>query len=194
MSGVELEAAVGLISGIIAIIQAVKQISDNVKDAANLPEAFREMGKRLPIVLSTLQIAQSQIERNADEESCHAMNAVMTNCNSNLKTEQLRRIFDAVARSPDASRIECYRKAVRQWSKGKLVEVLAKDMIEDVRVLAMNRSIRAATKAQVAEFLKAIEDLANIEPSLSDGSSFNQHHYGSGDNIGGNKHEGNSCH
>lgn len=186
MSGVEI---VGLISAIIGIIEVVKTVSDNLKDAANLPTAFREIGERLPIVQDTLRITKTHIGNNVDDEACQAMETVVKNCKN--KAEQLQGIFNAVALSADASRIESYRIALRRWSKGKLVEDLAREMIEDVRVLAMNRAVQGATEAQVAQLLKAIEDLANVEPSLSDGTSVNQHHSGSGDNVAGNKYMGN---
>lgn len=43
-------SALGLISSVIAIVDATKKVFDAASDAAGLPEAFREVSGRLPLV------------------------------------------------------------------------------------------------------------------------------------------------
>jgi hypothetical protein len=49
-------AVIGLISGILSIIDAAKRVYDAAKDATHLPKAFREVAQRLPLVHNTLLI------------------------------------------------------------------------------------------------------------------------------------------
>lgn len=185
MSGIEV---VGLISAVIAIVGTIENIYNGLRDAKNLPRAFREVAEKLPLVRNTLQIAERHISANTDEEACQAIKNVLEKCK--VKAEHLEEIFNAVA-PEHPSRLERYRVVVRRLGKGNLVEVLTKEMMEDVRLLAVNRAIQAATESQIAELLKAIEELSSLEPSLLDEDSISQHHYGSGDNVWGDKIGGN---
>ena len=55
MTGVvEAGTIVGLISGVILIIEATKTIYDAAKDAKGQPEAFRQVAARLPLVRELL--------------------------------------------------------------------------------------------------------------------------------------------
>lgn len=53
---------VGLISGIIAIIDATKQVYDAAKDQHGLPAAFREVAQRLLLVQDILANAKARAE------------------------------------------------------------------------------------------------------------------------------------
>ncbi|WAO94398.1 Pfs, NACHT, and ankyrin domain-containingprotein [Fusarium falciforme] len=186
MSGLEI---VGLISAVISIVEAVEIVYNGIRDTRNLPRAFREVAKKLPLVRDTLRIAERQIGASTDDEACQAVKTVVESCK--VKAEELKDIFDAVSASDNASRFERYRVAVRRFGKGSLVETLAQELMEEVRLLGTNRAVQAATEAQAAELLKAIEELSSMEPSLPDEKSVSQHHSGSGDNVAGNKYQGN---
>lgn len=186
MSGIEV---VGLIAAVISIVETVEKVYNGFRDAKILPRAFREVAEKLPLVQDTLRIVERHIRANADGEACQAMKTVMERCKT--KADHLKEIFDAVKPSEDPSRLERYRMVVRRLGKGNLVEELATNIMQDVRLLAVNHAVQAATEAQVAELVKTIEDLSNIEPSLQDESSVSQHHCGSGNNIAGNKYGGN---
>lgn len=67
MSGVEV---VGLISAIIGIIGAIENVYNSLRDAKNLPQAFGEVAIKLPLIWNTLQIAETHIGANPDEEAC----------------------------------------------------------------------------------------------------------------------------
>lgn len=187
MSGVEV---VGLISAIIGIVETIANVYSSLKDAENLPRAFRKVAERLPLVRETLRTAEKQVECNADEEAYQAIKTVLEKCK--VKAEHLEEIFKAVVPSEGTSRFDRYRMAARRLGKGNQVEELAKDMMEDVRLLAENRAVQAATEAQVVQLVEAIKDLSSMEPSLPDEDfSISQSHYGYGDNVAGNKYSGN---
>lgn len=188
MSGVA--EVVGLISGTAAIIETITKVYDCLRDAENLPRAFREVLERLPLVRDTLRIAEKYVGDNTDKEACRAMKIIVEKCKA--RAENLEKIFEEVAPSEGKPRLERYRMAARRLGKGSQVEVLTKEMMEGVRILAENRAVQAATGAQVTQLAKAIEDLSTTESSLPDeDSSVSQSHFGSGDNVAGNKYSGN---
>ena len=60
MSGAEAGFVVGLISGVISIIEATKTVYDAAKDAKGQPEAFRQVAVRLPLVIEILHSAKER--------------------------------------------------------------------------------------------------------------------------------------
>lgn len=189
MSGAEV---VGLIAATLEIIETVKNVYNGLRDAEHLPQAFREVVERLPLVQKTLEVVErhmESIDSDAEKMACQAMKVVVDNCKA--KAKRLEEIFSFIVPSDDTPRFERYRMVVRRLGKENKVEVLAKEMMNDARLLAENRAVQAATQAQIAQLYQAIEDLSQLEPSLPDEDSINQSHSGSGDNVAGNKYEGN---
>jgi uncharacterized membrane protein len=62
MSGAEAIAVLGLISSIISIVDGTKKVYDAATNARGLPQAFREVADRLPIVKNILDSAKQHIE------------------------------------------------------------------------------------------------------------------------------------
>ena len=58
MSGTEAGFVIGLIPGVISIIEVTKTVHDAVKDAKGQPEAFRQVAARPPLVIEILQIIE----------------------------------------------------------------------------------------------------------------------------------------
>ena len=97
------------------------------------------------------------------------------------KAECLQSIVRELAAEPDASKFRRYCTAVRWLGKEAKVEEVVKGMLEDVHLLAGNRAIKAATEAEVAQILRAIEELSDMQPSTFTAyRSLAFSHYGSG--------------
>lgn len=62
MSGVEAITILGLISSIIAIVDGIKRVHDTASNTRGLPEAFREVAARLPIVQDISSSAKRHVE------------------------------------------------------------------------------------------------------------------------------------
>ncbi|KAH6641786.1 hypothetical protein F5144DRAFT_643434 [Chaetomium tenue] len=145
MSGAEV---ISVISGIIAIIDATLKIYSAANDASGLPEAFRDVALRLPLVSRTLQIIS---ENTPDDEWRQAMTP------------------DVVPQA-GASKMDRYALAALTWGKGNTVESLMKGMLEDVQLLTSNRVAQLSTRTSVAVVIReAIEKVSAIPPSLPDG-------------------------
>ncbi|RYP69543.1 hypothetical protein DL771_006058 [Monosporascus sp. 5C6A] len=109
MSGAEV---IGLISGVIAIVNATIKVHAAAADASGLPEAFNDVATRLPLVRNTLQTICGHLNTtNPDEESCKAMKPVLERCEDRAK--RLEQIFGKVVPQADASRMERYWRAAR---------------------------------------------------------------------------------
>ncbi|RYP30214.1 hypothetical protein DL767_006361 [Monosporascus sp. MG133] len=168
MSGAEV---IGLISGIIAIVSATVEVYGAATDASGLPEAFRDVAKRLPLVQETLQTAQGYLNTaDPDKAFCNAIKPVLQGCED--KAKRLAVIFEKVVPQADASKMERYLLAARTLGKGDTVESLMKGMLDDVQLLTSNRVTKLPTEAEIAHLIRAaIDEVSAIPPSLPAGLS-----------------------
>jgi hypothetical protein len=171
MSGAEV---IGIISGIIAIVGATVKVYAAATDASGLPEAFRDVAKRLPLVRETLQAACGYLNTNPDKAFCNAMKPVLEDCED--KANRLKAIFEKVVPQADASRTERYLLASRTLGKGDTVESLMRGILDDVHLLTSNRVTNLPTGVEITDLIRAaIEEASAIPLSLPAGiSSKNQ--------------------
>lgn len=182
MSGAEIGAVIGLISGIISIIDATKKVYDAAKDKHGLHTAFRDVASKLPLVHDTLKSANTSLRRSDLETTPESFKTISESCK--FKADQLHGVFQKVMPQEGESRLERYYKAVRAIGKGGRVETLMKGILEDLQLLSVNRVVKLATEQQVKELKEAIEAVSALEPSVPDeefretGPTFNN--YGPG--------------
>jgi hypothetical protein len=93
MSGAEAAFVVGLISGVISIIEATKTIYDAAKDAKGQPEAFRQVAARLPLVTAILHKAKERTQA-LDEMAQEALEPTLESCKT--KAKKLKKMFQKV--------------------------------------------------------------------------------------------------
>ena len=198
MSGAEAIAVLGVVSSIIAIVDGTKKVYDAAKDARGLPEAFREVAGRLPIVESTLSTVESHIKgKIVDEDACRAVKSVAEACET--KTKKLGDIFQKALPREEASDLKRYYRAVKAYGKGNEVEILMKGILEDLQLLACEHGMRTATLAEQEQIVEAMKKMSTIPPSTSDESAeetgFLNSNLGSGTQYnaqGGNVAQGNA--
>lgn len=177
MSGIEI---IGLISAIISIIDGASKLYDAIENSSHLPQAFREVAQRLPLIRDTLRTTEGRLQKyDIDGDTYAAIKPTVESCKD--KAERLRNILQDVAGQPDASRIERYRLAVRRLGKESKVEELMKGMLEDVQLLAANQAVKAVGQEKVDELMRAIQALTKVPPSVPGGPTFTYH--GTGDQI-----------
>lgn len=183
MSGAEAIAVLGVISSIISIVDGTKKVYDAATNAQGLPEAFREVAGRLPIVGNTLDSAKQNIEeRKVNNDSCKGVKHIVEACEE--KAKKLEELFHKAIPADGASDLKRYFKAVKAWGKGSEVESLMKGMLEDVQFLACEHGIKTATKAQQEQITKAIAEVSAVPPSVPEHelqeTGFININYGSG--------------
>ena len=183
MAGAEFAVVLGVISSIIAIVDGTKKVYDAATNAQGLPEAFREVAGRLPIVGNTLDSAKQNIEeRKVNNDSCKGVTHIVEACEE--KAKKLEELFHKAIPQDGASDLKRYYRAVKSWGKGSEVENLMKGMLEDVQLLACERGMKTATKAQQEQILKAIAEVSAVSPSVPEHdlqeTGFTNINYGSG--------------
>lgn len=180
MSGIEI---IGLIGAVVGIVQATIAVSDSIKNLKGLPEAFKEVNKRLPLVEETLSAARTQFEKEKpDDEAAAKVEPILKGCSG--KTQELKGILEKIKNAKDKSALSLYRKIVLKLGKGHRVEVLMKNILEDLQILTGNQIFQVATQSQVEVLQKAIDELSQVKPSIPDHdfeSAGNFQHSGKGD-------------
>jgi hypothetical protein len=177
MSGAEV---LGIVSGILAVLDAASKFKSAVQSSSGLPSAFLDVAKRLPLVRTTLESAEEQLRGGAvDEAECDAMKPILEGCMK--KTETLEKIFRSVvsvggsARRPERyPKLERWATAVRAMGKGPQVEVLMKGILEDIQVLTANHSIKYTMSQRSSEPGESTPMLLPTSTSTSDSYSRSQ--------------------
>jgi hypothetical protein len=165
MSGAEAIVVLGVISSIISIIDGTKQIYDAATNAQGLPEAFRDVAGRFPIIRNILGSAKQHIDKgDVDEDSCKGVKHIVEACEE--KAKKLDELFHKAIPADGASGLKRYYKAVKAYGKGNEVENLMKGMLEDVQLLACEHSMKTATKAQHEQIVQAITAVSAIPSSV----------------------------
>ncbi|OCL03965.1 hypothetical protein AOQ84DRAFT_226702 [Glonium stellatum] len=165
MSGTEAGLITRLISGIISIVDATRRVYDVTKDKEGLPQAFREVAQRLPLVYDTLQTAKTRIEgSHLDNETSKAIGPIVEACGGKVK--KLNKLFQEVIPQEDDSRANRYFKAVHILGKGSQVEALMKGILQDLQLLTSNYEMKTSTEHQVKELVKAIAEVSAIPSSV----------------------------
>ena len=183
MSGAEATFVVGLISGVISIIEATKTVYDAAKDARGQPEAFRQVATQLPLVTVILYKAKERTQ-TLDETAQEALEPTLESCKT--KAEKLEKIFRKVVRTDDDKWLDRYKKAVGTLGKQGRVEGLMEGILKDIHMITCEKLMGTATDAEVKEIKDAMKQMKDMPSSLQDetGDALHQQHSGNGDNIG----------
>ena len=165
MAGVEAIAILGIISSVVSIIDGTKKVYDAASNTTGLPEAFRVVAARLPLVHDILESAKQQIKEGDTYKVSHkALKDVVEGCQS--KARKLEKLFQKVIPADDSSTAERYLLAVKTMGKGNRVESLMREMLEDLQLLAIKHGMVSKTDTREKELVKAIEELAALQTSF----------------------------
>lgn len=195
MSGVgEASLVLGIISSIIAIIDATNQVYEAVKDESGLPTNFKKSATKLPLISKLLEDAERYVNSIEDESIKTVFAPTLEDCK--IQSIHLRELFEKVMPEEGDSRWDRYVKAARMIGKGGRVESLMKGILDDLQLLTTNFP-EVTTPRGKDQLAKAIEEVTNMDPSLPEG--FEQTpayaHYGSGaqnNNTGGGTQNNNN--
>ncbi|KAF7556987.1 hypothetical protein G7Z17_g1065 [Cylindrodendrum hubeiense] len=159
----------------IAIIQSISSTFDIIKHLKGLPKAFKEVGQSLPLVREILELAHSELQATAPDESVNqAIEPVINSCQE--KAKALSDIFDELYKAKkhekDAKEWSAfaifYRKTVLRVGKSYKVETLMKDLLNSLKALAIHQLFKMATQGLTKKLENAIKKLSEVEPSLPD--------------------------
>ncbi len=130
MSGAKV---IGGISGVIAIIEASIKAYGSARKDLKLGDAFEAVGRRLPIILDTLETCKNHLAPTEDSmptDVCEALEKILDTFD--VKAGRLREIFEKVIPGQDDGWKKQYLKILKRLGKGNKVEKLMKSITEDV--------------------------------------------------------------
>ncbi|KAK3985483.1 hypothetical protein QBC44DRAFT_335088 [Cladorrhinum sp. PSN332] len=181
MSGVEV---VGLIGAVLGILDVAVKAYDGLKGINELPNAYREAGSDLPLIRNTLEIAKEHLDgRNITPDETKAIKPAIESCQR--KAERLTDILEDVSPAPHASIARRAILKTRMIGKRDDVKRLMDGILQDVILLASNRTMSGPTWAQVNRDLQqALQQLRNMGDggyaSNATGQTFTFYDAGSG--------------
>jgi len=154
MSGAEV---IGLISGIIAILDVSLKLFEGLDDPSGLPQSFRDVAARLPLVQDTLETARAGLAEEEDAPSAGsrvALAKLLESCRD--KAVALNKVLRAVMPAAGASHMERYLRALKTIPKADKVENLMEGILGDLLVLTGSNAVKAATRAQIERLVAAV--------------------------------------
>ncbi|MCJ1267313.1 hypothetical protein MMC22_007198, partial [Lobaria immixta] len=138
-----------------------QKVYDAATNAQGLPDPFRTVAGRLPIVRTILGSAKQHIdEGNVDERFVQGVKYFVEAC------ERTPRSWIQAIPKDGASNLERYYKAVKAYGKGNEVENFMARMLEDVQLLPCVCGIKTATRAQQEQIVEAVTELSAVSPSV----------------------------
>jgi hypothetical protein len=191
MSGAEFIVVAGVISSIIAIVDGIKKVVEAADEAEDLPQAFLEASRKLPIISDILEAAKHKIEADNFPSVEKSVTLVVNSCQEKWIT--LNNLFEKVVSEDKASRLKRYYMAVKTLGEGCKVENLMKGMFEDILLLVSiktmtmtneERVVQIVTAAQEEKVIKAITDieawLSSVPDEVFQEGSYTNNNFGSG--------------
>ncbi|KAJ4352525.1 uncharacterized protein N0V89_007874 [Didymosphaeria variabile] len=166
-------------------LQEVEKSYSECKETEDLPNAFCKVLQRVDLVKRTLQYFSSHVsEHEHDKEFWEEAKANMDRCEQRAKNVQV--LFRKVVPARNKSRLERYRETAKTLGgiEENKVETLMVGLLGDVKSLAGTCVVElegpmaeAVENIQIEELSKelskAIEELIDLPPSLSEVASEN---------------------
>ncbi|KAI7973072.1 hypothetical protein EIK77_004349 [Talaromyces pinophilus] len=175
MSGLEV---IGGISAVIGILDASIKICNSARNDKKLPETFETIGRRLPIILETLQTCKDHLEPIKDSipaDVCEALEKILDACDE--KAGKLREIFEKVIPGEQDTWEKRYLKIIRRFGKGNKVEELMISITQDVQLIVNNHAVKSVKPEQSAELENIIKEMKSVKSSIPEeensGMAFN---------------------
>lgn len=166
MSGIaEASLALGIISSIISIVTAAKNIYDAGKDKSGLPKAFHHVAAKLPIVIVILKQARDYARRaEVDKNTRDAFQGILSRCETSAK--ELQAIFEKSIPKEGASRFDRSVTAARTVRKGSRVEDLIEEILKEVALLLASSSF--ASQNLLQKFDEELEKVSLADAHTSE--------------------------
>ncbi|KAJ4179674.1 hypothetical protein NW759_017285 [Fusarium solani] len=163
-----------IIASVIGIVGAISATCKTISKITDLPKAFNQVKRHLPLVQKTLGDARKRLDSTTlTDDQRESILDTVNHCAD--KAKELKRIFDALENKCKQDQDAKSWVGVRAWYrdalrgiKGHRVESLMNDILEDVKRLGLHEIFRLATQEDVKEIKKALEELSKVEPSLDD--------------------------
>lgn len=178
MSGPEV---LGAMSALTAIVRASIDLYGAIQKDLRLPEAFSVVQWQLPIILASLKTAEQHLKAVQDAISTDAWDALeeyVVTCKD--KADRLKQIFEKVLPASNDTWKDKYKKMLKRFGKGSLVEELMLAITEDVKLLRKHHALATTNPEQREQLDTTVEELKNVGSSLDDGEQASGMRFDSG--------------
>ncbi|KAH7008187.1 hypothetical protein EDB80DRAFT_430302 [Ilyonectria destructans] len=165
-----------IVASVIAVIGVLKgayKTLDNIKD---LPKAFSEVKKNLPLVRKILQDVRDKLEDSEvliPDDERESVLAILQPCDKSATI--LKRIFGELEERCRKDQAEKNWTKMRAWyctalrrTKANRVESLMNEIMSGVQKLGWNEIFNLSKSQDMEDLKRAIKDLSEVEPSLED--------------------------
>jgi hypothetical protein len=189
MSGLEV---IGGISAVISIIDASIKIYNSARKDIKLSKTFETVGRRLPIILNTLETCKNDLktgEGSMTKDVCQALKKIFDSCNE--KAGKLKVIFEDTMPGEKDTWEKRYFKVVRRFGKGNKVEDLMIAITEDVQLVVNKHVVNSVTPEQKAKLNDITEEMKSLPSSIPEEESSRMSFNTGGGQMTAFVHEGN---
>ena len=175
MSGIgEASLVLGLISSIIAIIEAANEIYDAYDDTHGLPKKIRVAADKIPLIHHALSLAETNVRaKGVPEDALRSAKPLLEQCKKDAG--DFKEIFDKCTPSKEASRTERLKKAMQMKMKSNRLKEHMEKIMESLTLLVQYQVLQDAATLQ--DIKHAIEQLSAVE---DEDGSVQIAHYGTG--------------
>lgn len=153
----------GIISGIVGLIEATVRVYDSIQKDAKLPKTFKAVGNRLPVVADILRVCERNLKAREATIPAHVRQALedtLKACEGKILTVQ--DIFKRVLSSESEKQIVRYLESLKRLGKGKQIDQLLLGITEDVQVIVTHDAVMSATQQPTAELQEIIQEMKTL--------------------------------
>lgn len=152
--------------GLIEVTESIIKAYDPLKDLRDLPEAFREVNRQLPLVKQTLRSATIMANKIQSSDDAKELGTLLHTCDE--KANKLLEIFMRIAKNASQGYDHLmYREIVIKQGRHR-VENLMDGILQGLGNLVVHHISPVEVQAQVKLLGNAREELAKVSPSLAD--------------------------
>ncbi|KAL9023048.1 MAG: hypothetical protein Q9196_007413 [Gyalolechia fulgens] len=162
-------AAIGLVASIATLVELSAKVVSRLRDftsrSSDIPESFRSLSARLPLLTTTLQRIQSQASLSAN--TAEDLKAVVDNTAEQISIVQV--YLSKILPSDDASKLERALKALKSLAKEDRVQQAVEKIHQNIEILVLNQTTRHVDTGD--RILEALSRLSVTLPTLPTPSS-----------------------
>jgi hypothetical protein len=175
MSGVgEASLVLGLVSSIIAIIEAVSEIYDAYDNVQGLPKQVRDAAEKIPLIHHTLSLAETNIQaKGISEDALRSAKPILEQCKKDV--EGFQAISKKCLPANDATRTERMQKAMQMKMKASTLKDYMASLVTNLALLADCQIFQDTATLQ--DIKAAVDQLNTADDELN---SVQVTHHGSG--------------
>ena len=162
----EAAAAIGLVASIASLVEltakVVSRLHDFTSQSSEVPESFRSLSTRLPLLTATLQHIKSQVEDGRfPDDTTRALKTVVDDTSKQVSNIQIS--LSKILPSDNASKLERALKALKSLAKEDKVQRVLERIYMNNDILVLHQTTRHVDTGD--RILEALSKLSVAPPT-----------------------------